>query len=80
MDNFEWAGGYSSTFGLYYVDRLTMNRTPKLSAKWFQHFLANRSSARFNRQRFVNRTPKSGRVRKSKYIVIATTNANARDV
>ncbi|KAG4166626.1 hypothetical protein ERO13_A13G144800v2 [Gossypium hirsutum] len=80
MDNFEWAGGYSSTFGLYYVDRLTMNRTPKLSAKWFQHFLANRSSARFNRQRFVNRTPKSGRVRKSKYIVIATTNANATDV
>nr|KJB81915.1 hypothetical protein B456_013G167400 [Gossypium raimondii] len=80
MDNFEWAGGYSSTFGLYYVDRLTMNRTPKLSAKWFQHFLANRSSARFNRQRFVNPTPKSRRVRKSKYIVIATTNANATDV
>ncbi|MBA0632630.1 hypothetical protein Godav_001338 [Gossypium davidsonii] len=75
MDNFEWAGGYSSTFGLYYVDRLTMNRTPKLSAKWFQHFLANRSSARF-----VNPTPKSRRVRKSKYIVIATTNAKATDV
>ncbi|KAK8638288.1 hypothetical protein V6N13_136722 [Hibiscus sabdariffa] len=42
MDNFEWAGGYSSRFGLYQVDRATMKRTPKLSAKWFQHFLSNR--------------------------------------
>ncbi|KAK8519932.1 hypothetical protein V6N12_003898 [Hibiscus sabdariffa] len=42
MDNFEWAGGYSSRFGLYRVDRATMKRTPKLSAKWFQNFLANR--------------------------------------
>ncbi|GMJ11460.1 beta-glucosidase 47 [Hibiscus trionum] len=42
MDNFEWAGGYSSRFGLYHVDRATMERVPKLSAKWFRHFLANR--------------------------------------
>ncbi|KAK8638287.1 hypothetical protein V6N13_136721 [Hibiscus sabdariffa] len=42
MDNFEWAGGYGTRFGLYQVDRATMKRTPKLSAKWFQHFLSNR--------------------------------------
>ncbi|KAK8519933.1 hypothetical protein V6N12_003899 [Hibiscus sabdariffa] len=42
MDNFEWAEGYGTRFGLYRIDRGTMKRTPKLSAKWFQHFLSNR--------------------------------------
>ncbi|OAY54936.1 beta-glucosidase 18 isoform X1 [Manihot esculenta] len=40
MDNFEWADGYSSQYGLYYVDRRTLERIPKLSAKWYKNFLA----------------------------------------
>ncbi|KAK8968999.1 Beta-glucosidase 18 [Platanthera guangdongensis] len=31
--NFEWVYGYTVRFDLYYVDRNTMQRTPKLSAK-----------------------------------------------
>lgn len=40
MDNFEWLEGYTIRFGLYYVDYTTLERTPKLSAKWFKNFLA----------------------------------------
>ncbi|XP_050247456.1 beta-glucosidase 18-like [Quercus robur] len=43
MDNFEWVHGYKKRFGLYYVDRQTLNRTPKLSARWFTSFLTNNS-------------------------------------
>ncbi|KAK8968997.1 Beta-glucosidase 18 [Platanthera guangdongensis] len=39
LDNFEWLYGYSMRFGLYHVDYNTMERTPKLSAKWYQQFL-----------------------------------------
>ena len=35
FDNFEWAHGYGSRFGLNYVDYQTLKRTPKASAKWF---------------------------------------------
>ncbi|XP_074319408.1 beta-glucosidase 16-like isoform X2 [Silene latifolia] len=42
MDNFEWADGYEPRYGLYYVDRTTQKRVPKLSAKWYAGFLANR--------------------------------------
>ena len=39
MDNFEWASGYEKRFGLIHVDYATLQRTPKRSAKWYQHFL-----------------------------------------
>lgn len=41
VDNFEWIDGYSQRYGLYYVDRQTLERVPKLSAKWYKKFLAN---------------------------------------
>ncbi|XAR68369.1 Beta-glucosidase [Bertholletia excelsa] len=44
MDNYEWKEGYELKFGLYYVDRQTLGRTPKLSAAWYKSFLANNSS------------------------------------
>ncbi len=35
LDNFEWAYGYTPRFGLVSVDRSTMQRSPKPSARWF---------------------------------------------
>ena len=35
MDNFEWAEGYTQRFGLFAVDRMTLERTPKTSAGVF---------------------------------------------
>jgi beta-glucosidase len=35
LDNFEWAFGYTRRFGLYYVNYETLERTPKLSAKFY---------------------------------------------
>lgn len=35
FDNFEWAHGYGSRFGINYVNYETLERTPKASAKWF---------------------------------------------
>ncbi|KAF8169515.1 beta-glucosidase [Pholiota molesta] len=34
LDNFEWADGYSTRFGVTYVDYETQKRYPKASAKW----------------------------------------------
>jgi beta-glucosidase len=35
MDNYEWADGFSTRFGLTHVDYTTQQRTPKLSMRWF---------------------------------------------
>jgi beta-glucosidase len=35
MDNFEWAEGYTKTFGVVHVDRDTLVRTPKASYHWY---------------------------------------------
>jgi beta-glucosidase len=35
MDNFEWACGYTKRFGIHYVNYDTLERTPKLSAKFY---------------------------------------------
>ncbi len=37
LDNYEWEHGYhpEASFGLVHVDRATMRRTPKASARWF---------------------------------------------
>jgi beta-galactosidase len=36
MDNFEWSSGYQMQFGLCYIDRNTLERTPKASAYWYR--------------------------------------------
>lgn len=39
LDNFEWKSGYTSRFGIVYVDFKTLKRYPKMSAYWFQKML-----------------------------------------
>lgn len=46
FDNLEWSLGYEKTFGLVHVDRETMVRTPKLSAKWYSSLIAEHSERR----------------------------------
>ncbi|CAN0929451.1 Beta-glucosidase 40, partial [Linum grandiflorum] len=42
MDNWEWAAGYTSRFGLYFVDYgNNLTRFPKNSVTWLRSFLAN---------------------------------------
>jgi beta-glucosidase len=41
MDNFEWADGFSKTFGLYHVDFRTLERSSKLSALWYREVIAH---------------------------------------
>ncbi|KAG7029567.1 Beta-glucosidase 40 [Cucurbita argyrosperma subsp. argyrosperma] len=42
LDNWEWAAGFTSRFGLYYVDyRDKLKRYPKDSVQWFKNFLAS---------------------------------------
>lgn len=43
MDNFEWARGFQMKFGIYHIDPATLNRIPKLSARWYRDFLSNSS-------------------------------------
>jgi beta-glucosidase len=39
LDNFEWRLGYTSRFGIVYVDYSNLKRYPKMSANWFKHLL-----------------------------------------
>jgi len=41
LDNYEWAEGYSSRFGIVHVDYATQERTPKGSYRAFQGMLHN---------------------------------------
>ncbi|XP_057481585.1 beta-glucosidase 40-like [Actinidia eriantha] len=42
LDNWEWAAGFSSRFGLYFVDYGDkLKRYPKDSVKWFKNFLTS---------------------------------------
>ncbi|WP_433533226.1 GH1 family beta-glucosidase [Micromonospora sp. CA-263727] len=44
LDNFEWAHGYGPTFGLVSVDRDTLHRTPKHSARWYRDLISAQRS------------------------------------
>ena len=39
LDNFEWLLGYTSRFGIVYVDYSNLRRYPKMSAYWFKQLL-----------------------------------------
>uniref|UniRef100_A0A7S3JVG5 Beta-glucosidase n=1 Tax=Aureoumbra lagunensis TaxID=44058 RepID=A0A7S3JVG5_9STRA len=39
FDNYEWADGYRTRFGIIYVDYTTQVRTPKLSALWYSDLI-----------------------------------------
>ncbi|OAY59393.1 beta-glucosidase 40 [Manihot esculenta] len=42
LDNWEWAAGYTSRFGLFFVDyNDKLKRYPKDSVKWFKNFLTS---------------------------------------
>ncbi len=41
LDNWEWNSGYSSRYGLTYVDFQTMKRTVKDSGKWYAEVIQN---------------------------------------
>ena len=41
LDNFEWAMGYGTRFGLVHVDFATQRRTLKASGQWYRALLAN---------------------------------------
>ncbi|RHN55531.1 putative beta-glucosidase [Medicago truncatula] len=40
LDNWEWQAGFSSRFGLYFIDyNDNLRRYPKKSVEWFKNFL-----------------------------------------
>ena len=45
LDNFEWAFGYSTRFGLVHVDFDTLERTPKDSARFYARVIASNGAA-----------------------------------
>ena len=40
MDNFEWSAGYEARYGVYYTNYETLERIPKMSAKWYAKVIA----------------------------------------
>lgn len=40
LDNFEWVEGYTTRFGVHYVDFKTLKRMPKLSASFYRKVIA----------------------------------------
>lgn len=45
LDNFEWADGYATRFGLIHVDYASQKRTPKLSASFYREVIARNAPA-----------------------------------
>jgi beta-glucosidase len=45
MDNFEWADGYASRFGIVRTDYETLERIPKQSARWYSEVIARNGVA-----------------------------------
>ncbi|CAN5508901.1 GH1 family beta-glucosidase [soil metagenome] len=45
MDNYEWADGYGTRFGIHYVDFATQKRTPKLSAHYYRQVIVRNAVA-----------------------------------
>lgn len=45
LDNFEWADGYATRFGIVHVDYATLKRTPKLSASFYREVIARNAPA-----------------------------------
>jgi beta-glucosidase len=43
LDNFEWKEGYEWRFGITYVNYQTLERTPKLSSKFYREVIKNNS-------------------------------------
>ena len=41
MDNLEWSLGYSKRFGMVHVNYVTLERTPKDSARWYSKVIAS---------------------------------------
>lgn len=44
LDNFEWKSGYTSRFGLVYIDYKNLRRYPKMSAYWFRDVLVRKKN------------------------------------
>ncbi|GAB2229938.1 hypothetical protein Droror1_Dr00014194 [Drosera rotundifolia] len=44
MDGFDWIHAYSVRFGLYYINRRTLERIPKLSARRYGDFLRGKGT------------------------------------
>ncbi|OMO73421.1 Glycoside hydrolase, family 1 [Corchorus olitorius] len=42
LDNFEWLSGFTSRFGIVYVDYSNLRRYPKMSAYWFRKLLGKK--------------------------------------